>query len=167
MSRAKTLSGVKGNLRFIVGYKTWAALLVFLAGAGIAAAVCVGSANAASPAGEFDLDRFDAALEESDREFWQLASSGGRSPKGNCHRDPKPEGWVKGDPRGRHYHVEGTNEIAGPCIKRDGETHKLKANALCADERISIMLDLEYDDWVRREYVHALVWCVQGLKAVE
>ena len=39
MSRAKSPSGLVGNLRFIVTWKTWAVLVVF--GAGVAASVAL------------------------------------------------------------------------------------------------------------------------------
>ena len=41
MSRATSLKALVGNLRFIVTWKTWAALVVFGAGAAAGAAWCL------------------------------------------------------------------------------------------------------------------------------
>ena len=43
-----------------------------------------------------------------------LAHAGGLSPKDDCHRDK-----AAGE---RHWHIEGTSERGGECIKRDGKT---------------------------------------------
>ena len=40
MSRAKSPSGLVGNLRFIVTWKTWAVLVVFGAGVGVGVVYC-------------------------------------------------------------------------------------------------------------------------------
>ena len=45
---AKSISGVKGNLRFIVSYKFWATLTVFAFGLAIGFALCAGPALAHS-----------------------------------------------------------------------------------------------------------------------
>ena len=39
MSRATTLKGLLGNLRFIIEWKTWAVLVVFGAGIGVGLAI--------------------------------------------------------------------------------------------------------------------------------
>jgi len=39
MSRATSLKGLRGNLRFIVAWKTWAALVLFGAGVGVGLAI--------------------------------------------------------------------------------------------------------------------------------
>ena len=36
---AKSLKGVKGNLKFVLGYKAWAAVVIFAAGAVVGAAL--------------------------------------------------------------------------------------------------------------------------------
>ena len=41
MSRATSLKALLGNLRFVVTWKTWAALVVFGAGAAAGAAWCL------------------------------------------------------------------------------------------------------------------------------
>ena len=41
MSRATTLKGLLGNLRFIVTWKTWAALIIFGLGLALGAAWCL------------------------------------------------------------------------------------------------------------------------------
>ena len=44
MSRATSLKGLVGNLRFAITWKTWAALVVFGAGAAAGAAWCLAAA---------------------------------------------------------------------------------------------------------------------------
>ena len=44
MSRATSLKALLGNLRFIVTWKTWAALVLFGAGVAVGAAWCLAAA---------------------------------------------------------------------------------------------------------------------------
>lgn len=115
---AKTLKGVRGNLRFLVNYKFYATLIVFAAGLCLGAALC-GSAALADhdPVDRFAAE-FDQALDEADREFaetfqiadsdgFQIAHAGGLA-KDGCHRD-KAAG-------GRHWHSDGV-KVGGKCGK--------------------------------------------------
>lgn len=107
---------------------------------------------------EFILE-FDAALEEADARFdaIQLAGAGMVSPKDGCHKA------THNGQRERHWHIEGTKDRGGPCVRVDGETHQFGKNAICARARVALDEDREYDDWVRRKNARALVVCVQNL----
>lgn len=52
----------------------------------------------------------------------QLAHSGGMSPKDGCHRDKKANE--------RHWHEQGTNKVAGLCVKVDGKSYKVPKTVL-------------------------------------
>ena len=89
MKGAKSVKGVRGNLRFIVNYKVWATLLVFCLGAALGLAIASGIA---------------------------FSHPGGLSPKDGCHKQ-KSAGE-------RHWHIEGTRDRGGVCVKRDGHRYR-------------------------------------------
>ena len=99
------------------------ATLAAAAAFAFSAALLVAATEAAShhEAGlQPDLQSFDAefaeALLEADREFETivLAHAGQLSPKDDCHKYK-----AAGE---RHWHLEGTAERGGECVKRDGKT---------------------------------------------
>lgn len=98
------------------------------------------------------------------------ASNGGLAADG-CHKlNEKIDG--KKVLIERHWHLKPENAggkkrvRGGPCVKDSaGKTHKLGSNAICAQARIAIANDKEYDGWVKRTNARALVKCVQGLPA--
>ena len=102
---------------------------------------------------------FDQALQRAGETapVIQLAHAGQLSSKDDCHRHK-----AAGE---RHWHKDGTSERGGPCVKVHGESYRLGENAICAKQRVAIVNDDKYDDWVKRETAKALVKCVQGLEA--
>ena len=63
MSRATSLKALVGNLRFIVAWKTWAVLVVFVLGVAVGAAWCLVDVQAGEPRddGAERLDSGDGA----------------------------------------------------------------------------------------------------------
>ncbi|MDE2751274.1 MAG: hypothetical protein OXI83_01740 [Gemmatimonadota bacterium] len=92
-----------------------------------------------------------------------LASAGQLSPKDDCHWNGK-----KGAERERHWHIDGTDEPGGPCLKdSNGETWHLNEHALCSDARIrfAVIEDLDWPtshDW--EEVARELRSCIMGLE---
>ncbi len=87
-----------------------------------------------------------------------LAHAGQLSPKDGCHNHK-----AAGE---RHWHEDGTSDRAGPCVKVNGVTEKMRSNALCLDERLH-MTDLIEDYWNTmgdwEDMARALRSCIQGL----
>ena len=85
----------------------------------------------------------------------EFAHSGQLSPKDDCHKHK-----AAGE---RHWHLDGTNERGGPCVKVDGETVQFRGNALCAEERAAMYRDR--DSWLAdwRAHAEALKKCIQSL----
>lgn len=92
-----------------------------------------------------------------------LASAGQLSPKDDCHWNGK-----KGAERERHWHLEGTDEPGGPCVKdSNGETWHFNEHAICSDARIrfSVIEDLDWPtaaDW--EEVARELRSCIIDLE---
>ena len=62
MTRATSLKGLWGNLRFLVVWKTWAALIIFAVGAAVGAAWCLAATQSSEPGdGAERLDSGDGA----------------------------------------------------------------------------------------------------------
>ena len=82
MKGAKSISGLKGNLRFIIGYKMWATAIVFIAGfilgtafGGTIVNLVVGEAQAAECNSERAACIYEAvrALDQSNDSLWTKA----------------------------------------------------------------------------------------------
>lgn len=86
-------------------------------------------ADSAAEAAHFEAE-FDKALARADAEF-EIAHRGQLSPKDSCHKHK-----AAGE---RHWHKEGTDERAGPCVKVDGGSFRLTKHGLCAKERVALV----------------------------
>ena len=84
-----------------------------------------------------------------------VAHAGQLSPKDDCHNHK-----AAGE---RHWHRPDSNERGGPCVKQDGETYRLTNHAICAKERI--LLVLENREWLPdyESVAEALKNCILGL----
>ena len=110
-------------------------------------------------AGSLDFEVNDPVVVPDPTFPMQFAHAGQLSPKDDCHRHRSA-----GE---RHWHLDGTSERGGPCVKQDGETWKLRNHAICAEARILL---IQEDDWWRGDYesaAEALKECIVGLDPPE
>ncbi len=77
-------------------------------------------------------------FQPAELEPMKLAHAGQLSPKDDCHNHRAENE--------RHWHVKGTSDRGGPCVKQNGETFRLTNHAICADERI--LLVRENKEWL-------------------
>jgi len=85
----------------------------------------------------------------------KLAHEGQLSPKDHCHRHKAASE--------RHWHLEGTTDRGGPCVKVDGETFRFGGNALCPDERVALSRDRDRWNMNWRQHAESLLACIKGL----